>query len=255
MVQQSSKPLFLPFPRRSAHAAQSLGHSFPALCRLSAGLLDVLLGLPPSLHCLRRRFPLFVRLFHRYYSAVRLLPSVRVRIAALRLHRPVYLFGRRTGGLPVLVHVVSRRARVFDHAVSRSDSRFYAHADVAFPLSKQGRHTVRQFSGLNRPAHRCLYLRFAARLAAHHARLKVGIESLLLSRRALSSPTNMPVYPGALARQHCPSPLHRHHQLKTIAASNGITYHRTVPSLLTVCLTHRDNPKPTPRSLGVWVVH
>jgi hypothetical protein len=123
MVQQSSEPLFLPFPRRSAHAAQSLGHPFPALCRFSAGLLDVLLGLPPSLHCLRRRFPLFVRLFHRYYSAVRLLPSVHVCIAGLRLHRPVCIFGRRTGGLPVLVHVVSRRARVFDHAVPRLDSR------------------------------------------------------------------------------------------------------------------------------------
>lgn len=51
-----------------------------------------------------------------------------------------------------------------------------------------------------------------------------------------------PAIPQRVARQHCPSPLHRHHQLKTIAASNGIIYHRTVPSLLTVCLTHRDNP-------------
>src|ERR1700694_1034441 len=49
--------------------------------------------------------------------------------------------------------------------------------------------------------------------------------------------------PRRVARQHCPPPLHRHHQLKTIAASNGIIYHRTVPSLLTVCLTHRDNPR------------
>jgi hypothetical protein len=38
----------------------------------------------------------------------------------------------------------------------------------------------------------------------------------------------MPVYPGALARQHCPSPLHQHHQLKAIAASKEIIYHRTV---------------------------
>ena len=117
---------------------------------------------------------------------------------ALRLHRPVYLFGRRTGGLPVLVHVVSRRARVFDHAVSRLDSRIFAQTDVAFPLSKQRRHTVRQFSGLNRPAHRCLCLRFAVRLATHHARLKVGMESLLLSRRALSSPTTCRFIPAHL---------------------------------------------------------
>ena len=33
------------------------------------------------------------------------------------------------------------------------------------------------------------------------------------------------------------------HQLKTIAASKEMIYHRTVNSLLTVCLTHRDNPK------------
>jgi hypothetical protein len=45
-----------------------------------------------------------------------------------------------------------------------------------------------------------------------------------------------------VARQHCPSPLHQHHQLKTIAASNEIIYHRTVTSLLTVCLTAGDKP-------------
>src|SRR6266849_914113 len=73
---------------------------------------------------------------------------------------------------------------------------FVATADIAFPLSKQGRHAVRQLSGLNRPAHRCLCLRFAVRLAAHHARLEVGIESLLLSRRALSSLTTCRFIPA-----------------------------------------------------------
>src|SRR6202011_4761794 len=59
-----------------------------------------------------------------------------------------------------------------------------------------------------------------------------------------------PAIPRRVARQHCPPPLHRHHQLKTIAASNGIIYHRTVPNLLTVCLTHRDNPTlPTHREM------
>jgi len=70
--------------------------------------------------------------------------------------------------------------------------------DSAFPLSKQGRHAVRQLSGLNRPAHRCLCLCFAVRLATHHARLEVGIESLLLSRRALSSPTTCRFIPAHL---------------------------------------------------------
>ena len=125
MMQQSCEPLLFPFPRHPAHAAQSLGHPFPALCRLDVGLRVVLLGLPPSLHRLRPRFPFFVRLLHRYYAAVRLLHCVHVRRAALRLRGPVYPLGRRFGGLPVLVHVVSRRARVFDHAASRFGSRFY----------------------------------------------------------------------------------------------------------------------------------
>ncbi len=49
-----------------------------------------------------------------------------------------------------------------------------------------------------------------------------------------------PVIPQRVARQQCPSPLHRHPQLKTIAAANGILYHRTVTFLLTVCLSHGD---------------
>ena len=56
-----------------------------------------------------------------------------------------------------------------------------------------------------------------------------------------------PAIPRRVARQHCPSPLHRHHQLKIIAASKEMIYHRTVNSLLTVCLTHRDNSKQSLR--------
>ncbi len=52
-----------------------------------------------------------------------------------------------------------------------------------------------------------------------------------------------PVIPQRVARQQCPSPLHRHPQLKTIAAANGILYHRTVTFLLTVCLSHGDKLK------------
>ena len=61
---------------------QSLEHAFPALCRVSAGLNDVLLGPRPFLPNLRRRSLFFVRLVHRYYGAVRLLQSVRVRRVA-----------------------------------------------------------------------------------------------------------------------------------------------------------------------------
>jgi hypothetical protein len=52
-----------------------------------------------------------------------------------------------------------------------------------------------------------------------------------------------PAIPRWVARQHCPSPLHRLFQLKSIADSKEIFYHRTVTSLLTVCLTDRDNPR------------
>ena len=40
-----------------------------------------------------------------------------------------------------------------------------------------------------------------------------------------------------VARQHCPSPLHRHDQDNSIAGSKETNYHRTVNSVLTVCLT------------------
>jgi transposase InsO family protein len=38
-----------------------------------------------------------------------------------------------------------------------------------------------------------------------------------------------PAIPRRGARQRCPSPLHRHHQLKTIAPKKGMIYHRTIP--------------------------
>src|SRR5580693_5865323 len=114
MVEQSREPFSSPFLCCFSHTAQSLGHSCPALCRVSVGQNDVLLGPHPFLPSLRRRSLFFVRLVHRYYGAVRLLQSVRVRLLALRLRGPAsFPFGpRRSRGLPVLVHVVSQRARV-----------------------------------------------------------------------------------------------------------------------------------------------
>jgi hypothetical protein len=73
-----------------------------------------------------------------------------------------------------------------------------ASPDIAFPLSKQGRHTVRPLSGLNRPAHRCLCLRFAVRLATHHARLEVGIES-----RSFPVGLFHPLHHAGLSRRTC----------------------------------------------------
>jgi len=97
-----------------SHTAQSLGHSLPRSVSGEWGLNGVLLGPRPSLPRLRRRLLFFVRLVHRYYGAVRLLQSVRVRRVALGLRGPAsFPFGpRRSRGLPVLVHVVSQRAQV-----------------------------------------------------------------------------------------------------------------------------------------------
>jgi hypothetical protein len=46
------------------------------------------------------------------------------------------------------------------------------------------------------------------------------------------------------ARQHCPSPLHRHDQHNSIAQPKATNYHRTVTSVLTVCLTSGGRRKP-----------
>ena len=43
-----------------------------------------------------------------------------------------------------------------------------------------------------------------------------------------------------VARQRCPSPLHRHDQNNLIARSEETIYHRTASSVLTGCLTFRD---------------
>src|SRR6185312_505145 len=113
MVEQSGEPFLLPFCCCFTHTAQSLGHAFPALCRGHVRSNDVLLNLCPSLRNLRQGLRLFVRLPHRYYGTVRLLPYVRVRRSVFGLRGPVLILQpRRTGDLPVLVHVVSQRARV-----------------------------------------------------------------------------------------------------------------------------------------------
>src|SRR5271169_4442445 len=65
MVKQSREPFLPPFLCCFSHTAQSLGHSFPALCRDGVGLNDVLLGPHPFLPRLRRRSLFFVRLVHR----------------------------------------------------------------------------------------------------------------------------------------------------------------------------------------------
>ncbi len=52
--------------------------------------------------------------------------------------------------------------------------------------------------------------------------------------------------PPRVALRHCPLPLHRHGQNKAIAQSQGWIYHRTVNSVLTVCLTGGAHPTCRP---------
>src|SRR5450756_962553 len=89
MVEQRGEPFLLPVLCCLPHTAQSLGHASPALCRTRASVRDVLLGLHPFLPNLRRRWRSVVRLVHRYYGAVRSLPTVHGRRMAFRLHGPV----------------------------------------------------------------------------------------------------------------------------------------------------------------------
>ena len=79
----------------------------PAQSQEHVRLHDVLLQLHPSLPTLRSSLRCLVRMVHRYYGAVRLLQHVHIRRAALGLHGPAFAnCRRRTGDLPVLVHVV-----------------------------------------------------------------------------------------------------------------------------------------------------
>src|SRR5262249_38795594 len=76
----------------------------PALSPAPVLLVRVALGLPPSLHRLRRRASGFVRRFPRYYEAVRLPVPVHHRLASLdfsiRLAQSCCSSGNGTSRLP-----------------------------------------------------------------------------------------------------------------------------------------------------------
>ena len=194
MVQQRGEPLLLPFPRCLAHTVQSLGHALPALCRGRVWLLDVLLGPRPSLPNLRRPLPPLFGSVHRYYAAVRLL---RACASGLRLcafaDRPARV-RRRTGGLPVLVHVVSQRARGL-RLRDRTATRVYRGCRVAFPVLSGSASRSGVFrSSIPGPPMPLSTLRLPPR--ERHARLEVRMVRYLLSCRALSSPTTCRFIPA-----------------------------------------------------------
>src|ERR1700737_1981859 len=70
MVEQGGELHLLIFPCCFPHTRQPLGHALPALCRVRVRLTSVLLDRRPSLPTLRQRWSVFVRMVHRYYSAV-----------------------------------------------------------------------------------------------------------------------------------------------------------------------------------------
>jgi hypothetical protein len=133
-VEQGGAPLLLSFLCCLPHTIQPLGHALPALCRVHVRLNDVLSRLCPSLPSLRGRLPSLVRLVHRYNDTVRLLRHVRVRIAAFGLRGPALIVRpRRAGDLPVLVLVVSQRARVL--RLRRTDSPLAINVAAVLPSS------------------------------------------------------------------------------------------------------------------------
>src|SRR5450759_921317 len=111
MVEQGGELHPFPFPCCFAHTRQPLGYASPALFRVRAGLMSVLLDQRPSLLTLRQRFSVLVRMIHRYYTAVRLLDDVHAGCVAIAFSRrpAVFVPNRHRRGLPVLVHEVSRR--------------------------------------------------------------------------------------------------------------------------------------------------
>ena len=104
---------------------------------------------------------------------------------------------RRAGDLPVLVHVVSQRARVLRLRRTEQSTRDYRGCLCCLPpLGTESASCSIGFSKLNSPAHRYLCLRFKRYLATPPARLEARMDSLFLSCRALSSPTTCRFIPA-----------------------------------------------------------
>src|SRR5216684_3650552 len=198
MVEQSGEPLLLSFLCCLPHTVQSLGHALPALCRVHVRLNDVLPRLYPSLPSLRRRLSSLVRLVHRYYGAVRLLQHVHVRRAACGLRGPALIIKpRRTGDLPVLVHVVSQRARVLRLRRTDNPLAMYVAAVLPSSYSKWSRHPdLRAFrSSIAPPTDASVYAsRDTSRCPQQDSRS--GWIRYFLSCRALASPTTCRFIPA-----------------------------------------------------------
>jgi hypothetical protein len=99
-------------------------------------------------------------LLSAHYGAVRLLLNVHVRRSVYHLRGPVLIFRtRRPGDLPVLVHVVSQRARVLRLRRTGWTLASNAANRVAFPVTSEGRHpeTTVFRSSIARPTDTSIY--------------------------------------------------------------------------------------------------
>ena len=83
----------------------------------------------------------------------------------------------------------------------------------------------------------CPSLTAAFRSTAGRAKGRDG-RSAPCSSSAMSSGR---LFLDRVARQHCPSPLHRHPHPKTVPGWGTIKWQRTANSVLTVCLSQGDN--------------
>src|ERR1700688_4866986 len=104
-----------------------------------------------------------------------------VRCMAYRLFGSVSALvePRSFRGLPVLVHVVSQRARVLRLRRAGLPLAITRQAVLPSRLGRRSATLVYPFSKLNSPAHRCPCLRFDCNLTATIARLRVKMEFAL----------------------------------------------------------------------------
>jgi hypothetical protein len=191
-----SSPCCAPDPHR-ARPARS------ALCRTRVRLRGVLLDPRSSLPNLRQRSPVLVRLVHQYYTGVRLLHRVHVRCSAIGLSGPASYYVWHSGGLPVLVHEVSQRARGLRLRGSRQRLAISPLPVLPSSVAKESAYPIEIFEA-QYPAHRCRCLRFTCRLAATRAKLAVRMESLSPFLQDSFIPYFMPVNPGAPQRSTGP---------------------------------------------------
>ena len=121
-----------------------------------------------------------------------------VRFMALR--GPAFAYSRRRAGdLPVLVHVVSQRARALRLRRTEPPLAITRLSVLPSSYSEGSRHPdLPAFQSSITPPTDASGLRFETHLAMGPARLEVRMESLSPFPKGSCIPYNMPVYPGAL---------------------------------------------------------